>query len=184
MPYHNNTIEGGSQDNQGNNDNIDEYEYQVDKFKKHQEDIENAITNYYYMKGKYETNKNEIREKKIEKMKDKKYSNNKIKTKLDNLYYPCINCNRNVNSIFINKNEKLIARCGSQTSPCNLNISILKDQHIPYEKLLYGNGQGEGIITRIDKLKNDIIRMKLDMIFEFTDIDKTIQMFKKTKKKS
>tara|TARA_B100001063_G_scaffold113775_1_gene106255 strand:- start:3997 stop:4980 length:984 start_codon:yes stop_codon:yes gene_type:complete len=183
MLYHNNIVEGGSQiNNKGNNDNIDEYEYQVDKFKKHQEDIENAVTNYYYMKCKYETNKNKIREKKIEIMKKKGYSNNKIKKKLDDLSYPCVNCNRNVNSIFMYKNEKIIARCGTQTSPCNLNISILKDQHIPYERLLHGDGQGQGIMTRIDKLKNDIIRMKLDMIFEFTDIDKTIQMFKQTKK--
>ena len=139
----------------------------------HIENIEDAVYKYYKLKNKYmdtinKKKQNILNDDNIVSFKDKRKKWKKTKIS-------CINCNRNGGSIFFSKNKVLTAICG-HIEPCNLNIKINRGDfyNIRSEENL--------ILNELNNIKNNIIRIKLDLLFNFNDEKNTIKLFEKAKK--
>ena len=102
------------------------------------------------------------------------YTSNKYNIK-------CVNCNRNVKTIFLtkyneeNKSRVLTAKCGDAENPCNLNIEIVLN---PVELL-------DNIVNRekanLSAYQLQIIKTKNDLLFGYITQDEAIQIFEDTK---
>lgn len=129
-----------------------------------------ALNNYYQLQNnynkKYNSKKNNILSNDNLTLKEKKKEVEKLKRK-------CINCNQSGGTIFKYDNGNLIALCGNTTTPCNLNISIQKNKVINI-KLLINNLENE-----IEKVKVNIIKVKLDFLFNYNNQEKSLQLFNK-----
>ena len=132
-----------------------------------------ALNNYYKLKNDYEkkyyTKKIKIINNNLLNIKDKKKEISNIKQK-------CINCNKDGGTIFKYENKKLIALCGNKTTPCNLNISLLKDKVLDIRELLYD------LDNKINELKTNIIKVKLDFLFNYNNQQLSLELFNKFKK--
>lgn len=122
-----------------------------------------AINEFYRLKDKYESvyydkyvkpiikNNKSNREKRIEYSKLPKHE--------------CINCKRNVGTIFSivpDKKEllrKFIAKCGDISDPCPLDIQINYSSRDPFDKLITSG------LDDIDSLKLNIIKAKNNSLF-------------------
>lgn len=134
---------------------------------------EEALNNYYKLKNDYEkkyyTKKIKIINNDLLSIKDKKKEISNIKQK-------CINCNKDGGTVFKYENKKLIALCGHKTSPCNLNISLSKHKILDIRNLLYD------LENKIDELKTNIIKVKLDFLFNYNNQQISLELFNKFKK--
>lgn len=147
-------------DKELNNDETPEYLDKLNEYFK--------LKNDYQMN--YEAKKNKIFKNDLLSMKQKKEQFKKIKMK-------CIQCKRNVGTIFSIKTvmdddpeyedksfySTLSAVCGDKINPCDLNISIQKGN---YESFKY-------IISifqeNVKDYQEEIIKVKLDLLFNFTE---------------
>ena len=132
-----------------------------------------ALNNYYKLKNDYEkkyyTKKFKIINNDLLTIKDKK-------KEISNINQKCINCNKDGGTIFKYENKNLIALCGNKTSPCNLNISLSKDKILDIRNLL------SDFDNKIDKLKTNIIKVKLDFLFNYNNQQLSLELFNKFKK--
>ena len=135
------------------------------------ENVEVAIKDYYNLKQQYEkkfTNaKNKIRAAKKLSTKDKRLKVKQIKK-------TCINCGEPGETIFKTDNNTLIAMCGCKT-PCKLNININRGNYTNIRKT------ERGIQEDIRIIKQTIMRLKLDLLFNYSDENKILTEFKKQK---
>ena len=147
-------------DKELNNDETPEYLDKLNEYFK--------LKNDYQMN--YEAKKNKIFKNDLLSMKQKKEQFKKIKMK-------CIQCKRNVGTVFSIKTvmdddpeyedksfySTLSAVCGDKTNPCDLNILIQKGN---YESFKY-------IISifqeNVKDYQEEIIKVKLDLLFNFTE---------------
>lgn len=86
----------------------------------------------------------------------------------------CVNCKRPVGSIFSKKENRYIAICGDTEQPCNLNIEIYNGTHEFNRSFIHINR------NYIEDLKVDIIRHKLDTLFNYIDEKESIELFNET----
>jgi hypothetical protein len=100
-----------------------------------------AINEYYRLKDKYEK---DYYEKYVKPIVNNNKSRREKRVEFSRLPKPeCINCKRNVGTIFTIKGDdkELIhtytAKCGDIVAPCPLNISIITPYTEPYEKALH-----------------------------------------------
>lgn len=132
-----------------------------------------ALNNYYKLKNEYEkkyyTKKIKILNNDLLTVKDKK-------KEISNISRKCINCNKDGGTIFKYENKKLIALCGNKTSPCNLNITLSKEKILDIRDLLYE------FENKIDELKTNIIKVKLDFLFNYNNQQISLDLFNKFKK--
>ena len=135
------------------------------------ENVAIAIKDYYTLKKKYEkkiTNaKNKIRNSKDLTKKDKRLRVKQIKK-------TCINCGNKGETIFKTDNNTLIAICGCKT-PCALNINIDRGKYTNIR-----NTEQE-IQNEIKGIKQTIMRLKLDLLFNYSDENTILNDFKKQK---
>ena len=135
------------------------------------ENVAIAIKDYYTLKKKYEkkiTNaKNKIRNSKDLSNKDKRLRVKQIKK-------TCINCGNKGETIFKTDNHTLIAVCGCKT-PCALNINIDRGKYTNIRTT------EESIQKEINSIKETIMRLKLDLLFNYSDENKILNDFKKQK---
>jgi hypothetical protein len=122
-----------------------------------------AINEYYMLKDKYESTYYDKYVKPILKSKNTKKEK---RVEFGRLPKPeCINCKRNVGTIFnisYDMNEVLrrfIAKCGDLTDPCPLDIQINYSVREQYNKVI-----NEGL-SSVEKLKLDIIKQKNNALF-------------------
>lgn len=136
------------------------------------EKVLNAIDNFYKLKSDYE-NQNKDLLKKLKKIYlSKQTSLSGFKKNMKNIKFKCINCKREVNTIFKIKNYEMKARCGDLENPCKLNIEINRGIFLPYDKIYEGDGIIEGLKTRLDNLKSKIIDVKTRFILKLiTDVE-------------
>ena len=87
----------------------------------------------------------------------------------------CINCKRPGGTIFEHKNNKYTAVCGVQEShnKCNLNIQIYRGHFSDEESMLYI------FKDEVDKIKEKIVRQKLDTLFDYVSDKVATERFKK-----
>lgn len=121
------------------------------------------LQKYFSMKKKY---KNSI---------NKAKKNSKNDDKSDELKFNCIGCKRKVNTIFGLEDNIYYARCGSKDEPCPLDIRIHRGEYMNiYEHI-------KSIDENIETIKEEIMRLKLDVLFGFLSEEKMIEQFKEKK---
>ena len=130
------------------------------------------LNEYYKLKNKYETK----RQGQIDTiLKDDKLSMKQKQDKFRKIKTNCINCSRNVGTIFKNEGGILTALCGDNKSPCLLDIKINRGKFVNLEELI------DVFQTGVDDLKEEIITTKLDLLFGYEQEATTLTNFKKLK---
>lgn len=134
-------------------------------------EVLDAINEYYKLKTKYEKAKeNEIKKY----ISDTELSKIQKRERFSNFKQKCVNCNRIGGTEFSNKNKILMAVCKA-TPPCKLNIQIQLGSYDTKYNLIkeYENYKNED--------QTNIIRTKLNLLFNFTTEEETISKFEALK---
>lgn len=131
------------------------------------EELIKAMTDYYRLKSKYES-KNEKRKSVIK-------SNTNLtplqkRKKIKQLIPVCIVCKNAGGTIFSNNKGVLTAVCGS-SNPCKLNIVINRGQFVNLQTL------DKSMTEDLNKTKIEIIKTKLNLLFEYSNESDTIKAF-------
>lgn len=136
-----------------------------------EQNVKDAIEEYYILKNKYETAINQEKRKILQQDKSKMYK----KKSLAMIKPVCVVCGKVGGTIFKQENTKLIALC-SAVSPCTLDIEIDRGQ---YEKItdLY-----KVISENYQDSRSDIIKTKLDMLFGYINEEQATAIFLEQKK--
>tara|TARA_Y100000356_G_C11261498_1_gene293947 strand:+ start:3070 stop:4503 length:1434 start_codon:yes stop_codon:yes gene_type:complete len=128
-----------------------------------------ALNEYFRLKDQYE--------KGILEAKRRIYNNanntKKLAKRLASQYKPkCINCKREVGTIFKKQDSKYLAICGDNNTPCSLDIKIFTSEYNQF-MWLFDFFKGE-----FDKVKDSIIRQKLDTLFNYITEEESVSLFK------
>lgn len=136
------------------------------------------VENYYLLKNVYDENKKTQKERAFLDLDKNNNKNWKLKQSLFNKSKPkCVNCKRNVGTIFLNsynkenKNRILIAKCGDQNAPCELNIELvlnpvsLLDEKVRADK------------KEMSLNQDKIIRTKNDLLFGYLPEEEALNFF-------
>ena len=129
-----------------------------------------AFDKYYKLKSEYEASKKQGIDKIMLMRKPLKE-----RLKLARQHVPkCINCKRKGGTIFQRRRDAvLIALCGVSTIPCGLNIEIqLGDNADQADTIKYFEENAQ-------KIKDDIIKLKLDTLFGYVNEEESVEMFTK-----
>lgn len=126
-----------------------------------------ALNEYYKLKNKYD--KKLLKE--IEKISNSDSANKKEKFNNAKL---CVKCKQKGGTIFSQKGNLLIAKCGSST-PCDLNIQL---ERAIYKKV---DNEIQQLNEQIIKEKQNTILTKLDYLFTIQNDEKTKETFNKFK---
>jgi len=151
--------------------------------KKNKLTIDEALSEYYKLKSKYEENFNEKYLDPI--LRDATKSKKEKRLEYQKLPKPeCVNCRRNVGSIFsVKKNaeeylRQFTAKCGDLNDPCPFNINIEYTQRDEINKNLLVQDDD------INAVKNKIIIDKNNLMFGYTDYNTAIiEMIKSSNNK-
>lgn len=117
-----------------------------------------ALDRYFTMKASYENKKIQLKRNYKDK---KKIPPNK-----------CIKCNKNVGTIFSNKDGMYTAICGSQSEPCGLNIKLQRGDFESTENILFA------MKSILEEDRKEIIIQKLDSIFNYKTNEESVVKFK------
>jgi len=121
-------------------------------------------------------------EKKAKKYKNGIKKNNLLtleekKEKIKKYKYKCLFCKRNVGTKFINKNGKLSITCGDEKEPCKLNTSATRP------KFVYIPDEIENLLTLLEETKQQIIKVKLNLLFKLKPEEIVTEEFETFKRK-
>jgi len=132
-----------------------------------------AMNKYFSLKrdyeSKYNAQKNKLLKNATLSMADKRRKLAQIKRK-------CIHCGKSGGTIFSNTDGILSAVCGNVSSPCKLDIKIVREQVVPSYEILSKFGDS------IQKVKQEIIEGKFDMLFNYIDDTSSLKEFRSLKK--
>ena len=140
---------------------------------KNDEKIKQAIEAYYSYKNKYTTELKKIQKKIYEKT---NISEQERKQELKAKNPKCVNCGRPVGSIFSEKERHLKISCGDKSNPCELNF------HVYIGKKENINDLIENTQEMIKEIKEKIIKLKLDLTYNYKTQDEIIEEFTTVKK--
>ena len=140
-----------------------------------------AINDFYRLKDKYET---EYNTKYVLPIVKRNIPNKAKRVLFSKLPKPeCINCKRNVGTIFTIKNDtkedvrNFIAKCGDFTEPCPLEIQInysVRDQL--YNSIIDGSKSIEAIKLEIIKEKNKALFFNKDVVPAFEKLTSDLKL--------
>lgn len=140
------------------------------------EEVENAMEIYYKLKDKYEDN---LSKEKLKIFKNKTLDKSTKIEMLKNLQPGCINCNNKGKTLFMQKDNILIAKCQAKkednTPGCNLDIMIDRGD---FEQIYSVNNF---IIEEDEEFRKKIIMTKLDFLFGFISEDEAMSKFMEDK---
>jgi len=132
-----------------------------------------AINEFYRLKDLYETTRYELVKPILKQNKSKREK----RVELSRLpKTPCVNCQRNVGTIFSikcntdNYIKMFTAKCGDLNDPCPLDIQIQYSMRETYESMI------EEGIADIERIKLEIIKQKNDTLF-FKDRADVVSVF-------
>jgi len=135
--------------------------------------INEAIHGYYSLKEKY----NSALEKRRQRLMNDPVVNWKTlsaqqKTRRLSMIKPmCIVCKQEGGSIFTETDGKLKAICGNISQPCGFHIEVSRGKYISLETLMNES------LEEVRATKDEIIRMKLDLLFQFINEDELLAQF-------
>jgi hypothetical protein len=137
--------------------------------------IDNALQEYYKLKDQYDKTYDS---KKHTIISDITIPYSKKKAKIAELSQKrkCVVCKAAGGTIFTNENRVLKAVCGSKSQPCGLNIEIARGKKGNIEKLITLS------YKKIEDIKENIIKFKLDLLFRYISDDQLKQKFDESKK--
>jgi hypothetical protein len=135
-----------------------------------QKNIKDALNEYFKLKSTYENMIHDMKKKIFEKADTKRQAKRDVLT----IKPPCIKCKRPVGTIFSKQNGRYNAICGDTTKPCGLDIQIFVG-----ESIMNFNYILEVFREDNEELKDNIIRQKLDTLFNYTTEQESIKIFKK-----
>ena len=121
---------------------------------------------YYKMKEKYEA---PYLRKKMDIIKQNIPTEQK-KEKISQIIRKCVVCKKNGGMVFKRENGIISVECGAN-EPCKLNLKMKLAKFEKYEKAI------DELKYKIEKVKNEIIKLKLDLLFGFQTEDYTMNKF-------
>lgn len=128
-----------------------------------------SLKEYFKRKNKYEE---QLKKKK--QIAFKKQPTKKIGKKLASMVkMPCIYCKRNVGTIFSNVKKHYKAICGDKINPCELKIDIYTGDYFNVLELI------TAFEEHLKDLREEIINMKLNSIFEYVSNELSIKLYNK-----
>ena len=141
--------------------------------------INDAIHGYYSMKEKY----NSALEKRRQRLMNdpvinwKSLSSQQKAKRLAMIKPACIVCKQEGGSIFTETDGKLKAICGNISQPCGFHIEVIRGKYASLETLMNES------LEEVRATKDEIIRMKLDLLFRFINEDELLEQFDAVQKK-
>ena len=135
--------------------------------------INDAIHGYYSLKEKY----NSALEKRRQRLMNdpvinwKSLSAQQKAKRLAIIKPACIVCKQEGGSIFTETDGKLKAICGNISQPCGFHIEVTRGKYISLETLMNES------LEEVRATKDEIIRMKLDLLFQFINEDELVEQF-------
>ena len=135
--------------------------------------INDATQGYYSMKEKY----NSALEKRRQRLMNdpvinwKSLSAQQKAKRLAIIKPACIVCKQEGGSIFTEADGKLKAICGNISQPCGFHIEVFRGKYISLEALMNES------LEEVRATKDEIIRMKLDLLFQFISEDELVKQF-------
>ena len=135
--------------------------------------INDAIHGYYSLKEKY----NSALEKRRQRLMNdpvinwKSLSAQQKAKRLAIIKPACIVCKQEGGSIFTETDGKLKAICGNISQPCGFHIEVSRGKYISLETLMNES------LEEVRATKDEIIRMKLDLLFQFINEDELVEQF-------
>ena len=141
--------------------------------------INDAIHGYYSMKEKY----NSALEKRRQRLMNdpvinwKSLSAQQKAKRLAIIKPACIVCKQEGGSIFTETDGKLKAICGNISQPCGFHIEVVRGKYASLEALMNES------LEEVRATKDEIIRMKLDLLFRFISEDELIEQFESVQHK-
>jgi hypothetical protein len=124
--------------------------------------VEEAITTYYQKKATYDK---DYERKKETVRKDGELSEAEKREKIKKIVRKCIVCESQEGTIFSQTGRVLSAICGNRANPCSLNINIERPSVKQFADV------EERLNSAINKLKDDIILSKYNILFNFSQFD-------------
>lgn len=85
----------------------------------------------------------------------------------------CVSCGQSGGTHFTNEDGVLRAACGNRSQPCSLRIEIVKGKFMSLEQL------AESSLRTADILKDQIIKTKLDLLFNYSTEEEALRQFEK-----
>jgi hypothetical protein len=104
---------------------------------------------------------------------DKAKSKKSAKKLMMELKPKCINCARPVGSIFKNEGRTYLARCGDKKHPCNFHIQLYAGEYRNLNELI------ASFQEYVENHKENIIKHKLDTLFNCVSEKEAVAIFKK-----
>ena len=137
--------------------------------------IDDALHEYYKLKDlydeKYEIKKSSVLSDETLSIAQKRSDIAKFKRARK-----CIVCKATGGTKFTDLNRTLKAVCGSATNPCGLNIEIAKGKIVNIGELMAAT------YSKIEGIKDNIIKYKLDLLFRYITDEQLVQKFGEAKK--
>lgn len=124
--------------------------------------VEEAITTYYQKKATYDK---DYERKKETVRKDGELSEAEKREKIRKIVRKCIVCESSEGTIFSQTGRVLSAICGNRANPCSLNINIERPSVKQFADV------EEQLDAAINKLKDDVILSKYNILFNFSQFD-------------
>jgi hypothetical protein len=133
-------------------------------------DYVDALNEYYRYKHdydeRYEEQKHAIRESDTMTLQQKRAKIMQLKRNRK-----CVSCGQTGGTHFTNEDGILRAQCGNRTQPCSLRIEIVKGKFMSLEALATSS------LENADILKDNIIKTKLDLLFNYTTEEEALRQF-------
>jgi hypothetical protein len=135
--------------------------------------ISDAIHGYYSMKEKYNSALEKRRQRLINDpiINWKSLSAQQKAKRLSMIKPACIVCKQDGGSIFTENDGKLKAICGNISQPCGFHIEVSRGKYASLETLMTES------LDEVRATKDEIIRMKLDLLFRFISEDELLEKF-------
>ena len=129
--------------------------------------INEAIHGFYSLKEKYNSALEKRRQRLINDpaMNWKTLSAQQKARRLAMIKQMCIVCKQDGGSVFTDTDGKLKAICGNISQPCGFHIEVSSGKYISLETLMNES------LEEVRATKDEIIRMKLDLLFQFINED-------------
>ena len=133
------------------------------------QELQKAIEDYYKLKERYEAT---ITKEKNKILKNHTLTTEQKRAKFKKFNPKCIVCKKVGGTIFSNKNGILKAVCGA-TSPCKLDIEINRGNFANIRTV------DQTLSSDLEKVKTEIIKTKLNLLFNYANEPETIKKFNK-----
>ena len=137
--------------------------------------VDNALHEYYKLKDLYDE-KLDIKKSSV--LSDQTLSIQQKRTEIAKFKRArkCIVCKQTGGTIFTDVDRTLKAVCGCVATPCGLNIEIAKGKIENIGELMAAT------YSKIEDVKDNIIKYKLDLLFRYITDEQLVQKFGEAKK--